>query len=124
MPEEEIMNNLDVVISKASLSLEMEHHGTEFPAWYRMRFIEPDKIVFLVRDSVMDWFDLIRPTLFNKTEEDLAEFWFKNFTAPNDSVWGYDYTIRTVSSGEPGWVKYEIRLPVKIRDGVSPLNLS
>ncbi len=115
------MTSLEAVIQKASLSLEIEHHGTEFPAWYRMRFVEPNKIVFLVRDSVMQWFDLIRHTLFDKTEADLAEFGFKNFTAPNDSVWGYDYTIRTVESGEPSWVKYEIQLPAKIRDGISPL---
>ncbi len=106
------MNALENIVSKTMLSLEIEHEGTDFPAWYRMRFVEPGTIVFLVQESVMSWFDLIRPTTFNLDEKDLKEFGFKNFVPPNDSVWGYEQTIRTAPSSESGWIQYEVELPV------------
>lgn len=104
------------ILREPHVGLEMSR-GRTFPAWYRLKFVEPSTIVFLVHKSVKEWFDLITPFGFASAVGYLDEFCFQDFTPPNDSFWGYEQTIKTVESGEPSWISYEIEIPENVREG-------
>lgn len=86
----------------------MRSAGRVFPAWFRLKFLESGTLVFLVRDSVLGWFDEIASSNFGSAQGYLNDLSLSSFELPNDSLWGYEQTIRTVESNEPNWVRYEI----------------
>lgn len=105
---------LKEILDHASLAIDMEHDGYLPSAWYRMKFIEPGTIVFLVQKSVLKWFKDIEVSNFGSANGYEDEFGFK-FLGPENELWGYNQTIRTVPCDEHGWIRYEIDLPQDIQ---------
>lgn len=114
--EEKIMTDkLQAVLDEPALASLMPE-GYSPSAWYRLRFVEPATIVFLVQETMLDWFGVIKGSNFGSAGgyERLLGL---TFIGPQSDIWGYDQSIRTVSSGERGWIRYEIEVPPDIWAG-------
>ncbi len=91
----------------------MEYKGSLLPAWFRMKFVSPGTIVFLVHKNVLEWFKKIASSNFGSAQDYLDDLHLKSFRQPDLNPWGYNETIRTVESNEENWMRYEIDIPSK-----------
>lgn len=95
----------------------MEYKGYLLPAWFRMKFVSPGTIVFLVHENVLGWFKEIVPSNFGSAQDYSEDLLLKSFRQPDLNSWGYNETIRTVESNEENWMRYEIDIPSQGKEG-------